>query len=186
MSDLFLHLFENNIDYLNILDTMENNRISITGLTDTAKPHFLYGILKKTNKNIIVVAKNEAYVKKLSNMLSFFDVNAGIFWEREFNFYNIDAKSGEMFLSRVNTLESTLTPSPKIYITTLDGLSQPIIPKKLFEGFRIRLKLGDMISIEAISEKLVKMGYQKVSMVEFKGQFSVRGGLQNALPSGVS
>lgn len=175
MSSLFLDLFEKNPDYGKILECMDNSLINVTGLTDTAKPHFLYGIFEKTKKNIIIVAKNEAYVKKLGNMLSFFNINARIFWEREFNFYNIDAKSQEMFFSRISTLKSIDKNEPKIYITTFDALCQPIVPKNILDNLTLKLKVGESIDLEELSRKLVIMGYQKTSMVEFKGQFSVRG-----------
>ena len=91
MNNLFLNLFEKYPEYGKVLEYYNESLINITGLTDTATPHFLCGIFEKTNKNILVVAKNEAYVKKLSEMLSFFNINSDIFWEREFNFYNIAA-----------------------------------------------------------------------------------------------
>jgi len=175
MSRLFLDLFEKNSDYGKILECMDNSLINVTGLTDTAKPHFLYGIFEKTKKNIIIVAKNEAYVKKLGNMLSFFNINAHIFWEREFNFYNVDAKSQEMFFSRINTLKSIDNNEPKVYITTFDALCQPVVPENILEKLSLKLKIGGMIDLEELSRELVIMGYQKVSMVEFKGQFSIRG-----------
>ncbi|MDY2735122.1 transcription-repair coupling factor, partial [Intestinibacter sp.] len=38
-------------------------------------------------------------------------------------------------------------------------------------------KVGDIIDLEALSEKLVKLGYERVSRIEGLGQFSIRGGI---------
>ena len=56
MKDLFLELFDNIPGYREILGYAGKNMINITGLTDNAKPHFLYGLLKNTNKKILVIA----------------------------------------------------------------------------------------------------------------------------------
>lgn len=177
MKDLFLNLFNRTKEYQEVLKNLDNNIINLTGLTDTAKPHFLYGLLKNTNKNILVIAKNETYLKSLNNMLSFFNVNSHIFWEREFNFFNIDAKSTDIFVSRINTLSSVKGITPQIFITTFDALTQPVIPYCVLNDMTLNLECGQEISIDKLSESLVIMGYQKESMVEFKGQFSVRGGV---------
>ncbi len=175
MKDLFFEVFKESLPYREALSYKSKGIINITGLTDNAKPHFLYGLLKETNKKILVIAKNEAYAKSLNNMLSFFNVNSHIFWEREFNFFNIDVKSTDMFISRINTLSQAAKSEGGIFITTFDALTQPVIPKKKLEAFSLYLSMGDEISIEEISRKLVMMGYQRESMVEFKGQFAVRG-----------
>ena len=177
MKNLFIDLFENNSYYKEILDLMENNLISVTGLTDTAKPHFLCGIFEKIKKNIVIIAKNEAYAKKLSEMLMFFNINPYIFWGREFNFYNIDAKSQDLFFSRILTLTKISDDKPNVFITTFDAVTQPVIPKDVIEKFKIKLKTGDFLSLDVLSKRLTVMGYQKTSMVESKGQFSIRGGV---------
>lgn len=177
MNDLFLNLFNENEEYKKILDSSKNNIINITGLTDTAKPHFLYGILKNTNKKILVIAKNETYVKSLNNMLSFFNINSHIFWERELNFYNIDAKSTDIFVSRINTLNSIIKEESGIFITTLSALTQPVIPKDILSDMVININTGEEISLSELSKKLSVMGYKREPMVEFKGQYSVRGGV---------
>ena len=175
MKDLFFDLFKEALPYREALSHKGKGIINITGLTDNAKPHFLYGLLKETNKKILVMAKNEAYAKSLNNMLSFFDVNSHILWEREFNFFNIDVKSTDMFISRINTLYNAANSKSGIFITTFDALTQPVIPKSKLEAFTLKMKTGDEISLEELSKKLGIMGYQREPMVEFKGQFSVRG-----------
>ncbi len=177
MNNLFLNLFNENEEYKKILQSSKNNIINITGLTDTAKPHFLYGILKNTNKKILVIAKNETYAKSLNNMLSFFNINSHIFWERELNFYNIDAKSSDIFVSRINALNSILKDREGIFITTLCAVSQPVIPKDVLENMTFKINNKEEVSLDDLTKKLSVMGYSREPMVEFKGQYSVRGGV---------
>ena len=175
MKDLFFDLFKESLPFGEALSYKGKGIINITGLTDNAKPHFLYGLLKETNKKILVIAKNEAYAKSLNNMLSFFDVNSHTLWEREFNFFNIDVKSTDMFISRINTLSEAAKDESGVFITTFDAITQPVIPKSKLTELTVNLSVGDEVSLEELSEKLGIMGYQREPMVEFKGQFAMRG-----------
>ncbi len=172
---MFLSLFEENREYAKLFSS-DKKRINITGLTDSAKPHFLYGLFKKTNKSIIVVAKSEVYAKKLCDQLSFFETEAFLFKERDFNFYNIDAGSNEIFLSRINTLRAALRKKA-VFVVTLDALTQPVIQKEKLEKTFIELKVGESISESQLLSDLVSFGYKRCDMVEFPGQFSMRGGI---------
>ena len=175
MKDLFFDLFKESLPFEEALSHKGKGIINITGLTDNAKPHFLYGLLKETNKKILVIAKNEAYAKSLNNMLSFFNVNAYTLWEREFNFFNIDVKSTDMFISRINTLCEAAKDEAGVFITTFDAITQPVIPKSKLKSLTLNLSQGDEITLDELSKKLGAMGYQREPMVEFKGQFAMRG-----------
>lgn len=175
MKDIFFDLFKESLPFKEALSHKGKGIINISGLTDNAKPHFLYGLLKETNKKILVMAKNEASAKSLNNMLSFFDINSHIFWERELNIFNIDVKSTDMFISRITTLSEAAKDESGVFITTLDALTQPVIGKEKLKEFTLKLTPGDEISLADLSERLGIMGYQREPMVEFKGQFSIRG-----------
>lgn len=172
---MFLDLFEESEEYSRIFGS-NKKRISITGLTDSAKPHFLYGLFNKTAKNIVVIVKSEVYGKKLCDQLSFFGTEAFLFKERDFNFYNIDAGSNEIFLSRINTLKAACEKKA-VFIATADALSQPVMPKEKLTGSFIELRTGEALDENEFLSKLVSFGYKRCDMVEFPGQFSKRGGI---------
>lgn len=177
MNNLFLELFGKVKEFKYISEHYKNNLISITGLTDTVKPHFLCGLFNSTNKNILLVAKNEIYLKKLNEMLLFFNVPTHIFYERELNFFDIDAKSREINFSRLDTLINLISGKKGVYLTTPDALSQKIIPEKNLKDFSLSLKLNEDYNLDELTKKLILMGYIKNEPVESKGQFSIRGGV---------
>lgn len=172
---MFLSLFDTNTEYKKLFNS-DKNKINITGLTDAAKPHFLYGLFSKKDKNLLVVVNSETHAKKLSEQLSFFDVDSYILRERDFNFYNIDAGSNEIFLSRINTLKAA-TEKKGIYIATLDALTQPILSKQRLEESIIHFEYGGITDEADLMRKLTEAGYKRCDMVEFPGQFSKRGGI---------
>ncbi len=172
---MFLDIFEESKEYSSLFNS-DKKRINITGLTDSAKPHFLYGLFEKTKKSILVLVKSEVYAKKLSEQLSFYGVDSYVFKERDFNFYNIDAGSNEIFLSRINTLKAA-TEKKAVFITTTEALTQPIISKDKLENSFIRLEMGGIVDENRLISDLLNSGYKRCDMVEFPGQFSKRGGI---------
>src|SRR5579871_6104405 len=97
--------------------------------------------------------------------------------------------------SRGVTYESHLAPPPHLVglrIAALDALSQsgsaPVlvasapalsekVPDPALRPHSITLALGDLLDLDECAQTLVEMGYERVSQVEDRGQFAVRGGL---------
>ncbi len=52
-----------------------------------------------------------------------------------------------------------------------------ITPHKYFESASFRLSLGDNLDLKNVKETLVKLGYERMDLVDTKGQFSIRGGI---------
>lgn len=46
----------------------------------------------------------------------------------------------------------------------------------------LQLKVGDFVDFEATQERLVKLAYERVDMIETRGQFAVRGGIIDVFP----
>lgn len=44
------------------------------------------------------------------------------------------------------------------------------------------MSVGDIIEIKLLEEKLIKSGYERVDIVENKGEFSARGGIIDIYP----
>lgn len=171
-----IEAYENSLSYLKEKKTPLN----ITGITDQAKAHYISGLKEAVGKNILVVMKNRQAVRNMNQMLAFFGVDSHIFWERDFNFYNIEAQSREVSQTRITCLYQTLEPGTKIYLATLESLTQPILPKQRLarETFRI----GDMLSVEEFTKRLTVYGYKNEDVAESPGQFSLRGGILDIFP----
>lgn len=67
--------------------------------------------------------------------------------------------------------------TPKILLTTIQALSQPVPSLEQLRQNRKRLKVGSAIAIEEIVEWLLEHGFQQMEAVEIPGEFSRRGGL---------
>ena len=62
-------------------------------------------------------------------------------------------------------------------VTTIDGISDMLLPVDRFKRAVINLKKGDILDVEDMAKKLTAMGFERFGMVEAKGQFAIRGGI---------
>lgn len=168
--------YEKSLSYLK----QKKTPLNITGITDQAKAHYISGLKEATGKNVVVVMKNRQAVRNMNQMLAFFDADSHIFWERDLNFYNIEAQSREVSQTRIACLYQTLEPGAKIYLATLESLTQPILPKQRLarETFRV----GDTLPVEEFVGRLAVYGYKNEDVAESPGQFSLRGGILDIFP----
>src|SRR5690606_5461814 len=84
--------------------------------------------------------------------------------------------------ARLAVLERLATGEPALIVAPIQAVAEPLAPRAVFQD-RIRfIEVGDVLPMERLAAELVRDGYQRVSMVEGRGQFSVRGGLLDVFP----
>lgn len=72
-------------------------------------------------------------------------------------------------------------PEIKVLVASVRAVLQPII-KSLAEIEPVSLKPGDETEISKLTTDLFNAGYQKVDLVERRGEYAVRGGLVDVFP----
>ena len=105
-----------------------------------------------------------------------------LFPEREVLLYNVAAQSTEITEQRLQVIEALLLKQNVIVVASIQAVLALQCPPQVFKDNIFTLKVGDIAPLEQLSEKLVRMGYERVSAVEGKGQFSVRGGILDVFP----
>jgi transcription-repair coupling factor (superfamily II helicase) len=66
---------------------------------------------------------------------------------------------------------------PKLLLTTIQALLQPVPSREQLARHRKRLRVGQEIPIEEIVAWLVQQGFQRMEAIEIGGEFSQRGGI---------
>ncbi len=82
----------------------------------------------------------------------------------------------ELRKSRLDALYRIRQPG-SIICTSIQALSEALIPPDQFYNSIIDISHDSIIDLEELAENLVKIGYERVDMVEGYGQFSIRGGI---------
>ena len=163
-------------DYIsNVKDN--TSPIMLSGLTDSGKVHFAYSTYFYAEKPICIITYNELQAKKIIRNLEYFENNINYFPKKEILAYDYLAESKDITYSRIACLNEIHKKQAKIIVTTIEAVSQKTIPEDVLYKNILELKIGDVINLEEIKQKLVLLGYERQDVVENKSEFSVRGGI---------
>ncbi len=92
------------------------------------------------------------------------------------------AGSLESSWRRLEALCAVSEGSAALLCTSAEALMQRMGRPEPFVRSLITLKPGDRFPLQALSARLVRMGYERVGMVEGKGQFAIRGAILDVYP----
>ena len=111
------------------------------------------------------------------DLLSFGGVRAVTFpaWDALPNAETIIDEIGGKRLRVLRQLESDAPP--KLLLTTIQALLQPVPNREQLAQHRRRLRVGQDIPIEEIVGWLIEQGFQRMDGIEIPGEFSQRGGI---------
>ena len=90
------------------------------------------------------------------------------------NFYD---ESKDITYNRIACLNDIYTQKAKIIVTTIEAVSQKIIPEEVLYKNILEFKIGDTINLDKTKQTLMALGYERQEVVENKSEFSVRGGI---------
>jgi len=148
---------------------------------DTAFYYILYQAHKDIDCPLILITKSDSEARKISDELgAFFDCN--IYWypKQQFTFHDLEAESSDVRAFRMQAINAIINEDKPVIVTTLEGLCSPLTPK---EDFHISTyRVGDVIDVDAFKSTVTDIGYESVSVVDGRCQFSVRGGIIDIFP----
>ncbi|AGF53944.1 transcription-repair coupling factor (superfamily II helicase) [Clostridium saccharoperbutylacetonicum] len=176
---------ENSIEFQNIIGSFENKKfpVGIYGASESGRGYIISGIFENIDKSMIIITQSDMEAKNLYEDLIFYTNEVYYFPIREMVFYNIDAISGDLRWARLKVINEILNKQKKIIVTSVEAFSAKYTPHNLFLDYSMQLKVGKEIDITEVSGKLIQSGYERVEMVEGKGQFSLRGGILDVFPT---
>lgn len=169
-------------DYIDDV-SKSNFPINISGLSESAKAHFVYATKFFTNKPVVVLTYNEIELKKLQKDLEFFeDDEILVFPKREIVYYDIDTTNKDISMQRLDVFQKLYKSEVKIILTTVEAIMQKTMPKNTLFSNVLHIEIGKEYNLEEIKENLINIGYERSDLCDSKGQFSVRGGIIDVYP----
>ena len=103
--------------------------------------------------------------------------------------YDRVAPNGETIARRIATL-AALTgraagdTKPLIVLTTVNALLQKVPPRDFIAATSLKLQPGNVLTMQALIERLEISGYMRAGTVTDPGQYAVRGGILDLYPPG--
>ncbi|GAB6168589.1 transcription-repair coupling factor [Clostridium carnis] len=167
-----------------IIENMESGKypINIYGLSDSGKSYIVDGIYENIDTSIVILTHSDMEAKNIYEDLNFYTNDVYYFPSKEVVFYNIDAISGDLRWERLKVIKEILNNKKKIIVSSIDALSTAYTPKSLFEEYSFTFKVDDEVEFKDLAIKLLESGYERVEIVEGKGEFSLRGGILDVFP----
>ena len=166
----------------NFLSIDLKNNSQITGLNDEFFCIYLNSILKKYNKNILVVVNSLFEANNLYSSLSLYTEHVSLFPMDDFLTSEALAISPDLRISRLETLNKIIDGPPNIVITNLMGYLRFLPNKDTYSKSILKIKIGDVITPHLLADKLLKIGYVRDTIVTKTGEFSVRGYVVDMFP----
>lgn len=167
-------------EFIELLSALQANlnTVEVYGISDTQKAAAAALVCKHIGKPCLFITHNDLLSRKIYEDISFFDADlAALFPVGEMVFRRIDARSNEIMQNRLKAYDDIINCKNSIVCTSIEALLIRTVSPKLFESMVREFSIGDIVSLEEIQEYFVRAGYERIDMVEGKGQFAIRGGI---------
>jgi transcription-repair coupling factor (superfamily II helicase) len=173
-----------NDNFKEILKSMKENRypIGVYGISESARSYIMNGVFEELDESLFILTHSDVESRNLYEDLSLFVPNVYYFPTKEVVFYNVYAISGDLRWERLKVIKEMLTDTKKIVVTSIEALASCYTPVELFKKYTFNLSVGDNIDLQDLGHNLVKCGYERMDIVDSKGQFSIRGGIMDIYP----
>ncbi len=154
------------------------------GLHGSAKSFYLSLLFRQTSRFLIVVSPTEREAVGMARDMSFF-----LGPDRVLHYPSWDMLTTDLFafqrdaeLARLEGLCRLRSPDPSVIVLSLKALAQKVMPGTVLDAYRRVVAIGDAVERDALAETLLAGGYRRETLVEERGEFSVRGHVLDLFP----
>ncbi|PRR77188.1 Transcription-repair-coupling factor [Clostridium liquoris] len=156
--------------------------LGIFGLSESSRGYVIDGVYNEIDKPLLILTHSDVEARNIYEDLSLYIAEVYYFPTKEVVFYNIDAISGDLRWERLKVIKNVLEPGKKVIIASIESIAASCIPMELYKEYSFRFSVGDILDYKDLGEKLIQSGYERVDLVDSKGQFSIRGGILDIYP----
>ena len=166
-------------EFIGQLSQSGPSKTSISGLFGSSPAFLINETTQALKRPILVVTQSSEEAADFFDDLAFLAgiESVGHFPARQILPYDFRPPVGELMGRRISTLAGLADKKLQIVVSPIRALLEPTIPLKLFSQCRIDLKVGQECDLEELVDKLITLGFKRVSVVEEVGDFSLRGGV---------
>ena len=163
---------------------LPDKNLNIIGFTNELKAMYCNYCLENQSKSIIVVTSTLFEANQLYRCILNYTDKVLFFPMDDFLTSEVLATSPELKIKRLETLIESLNSNQYIVITNLMGYLRFLPSKNIFENSILKIDTNTEVSTKLLSENLVKLGYNRETVVNKTGEFAVRGFVVDVYPVG--
>jgi transcription-repair coupling factor (superfamily II helicase) len=159
--------------------------VSLAGLKGSAPAYLLARLLEEQPRLLFVITPDTDAAEEIYREMRFYSGDAErILYFPPWDAAPFDAASphADIVGQRLNVLFRMMDGRAGAVIAPLAAVMQKVLPKKTLGQVSQYIVSGEEVDREQLLEKLVKLGYSHVPLVEDRGVFSIRGGILDIFP----
>ena len=160
----------------------DNEKIGLVGLNDEFFSLYLNKLFEEENKNILIVTPTLYEANILNSYISSYTNKNYLFPMDDFLTTESIAMSPDLKITRLETINKTLTSDKKIIVTHLNGYLRYLPKKDVYIKSIISLKVGEEVKRDVLVNKLMSLGYERQSLVTKTGEVGIRGFIIDVFP----
>jgi transcription-repair coupling factor (superfamily II helicase) len=156
----------------------------VAGLSGSARPVLIASLYKDTKRPLLIVTHNLYQAQKIyDDLITLVDEDDVFLYPvNELIASEVGIASPELKGQRIDALNYLISNTKGIIIAPIAGLKRYLPPKEVWKANQLELKVGIDIQLESYINKIIRMGYERTSMVSSPGEFSIRGGIIDIYP----
>ncbi|HUN55911.1 MAG TPA: transcription-repair coupling factor [Smithella sp.] len=158
--------------------------VAASGLHGAARPFLVSLLYERLDRPLLIVCPEEKEAAVFARDLSLFLGEEHVLHYQSLDFLTIDmfALQKEEELTRLEVLTNLQIKTKTIVVTSVIALMQKVTPFTGFNDYLQIISSGDAINRDDLCSRLISGGYKRESLVEEKGEFSVRGNIIDIFP----
>ena len=150
--------------------------LNVAGLAEQQKGYFVAALANRDKKKPVIITSDYGRARTFANHIKpFVDGEVVILKPSELSLVSAVASSRDTEAERTGPISKILKCDFGAAIICAGALMNLMIPHKTYEGRILKLKLGNQMEPEKVIKKLSEAGYERVSQVTARGEFSSRG-----------
>ncbi len=158
---------------------------SVYGPDDAQRAHLLAGLARKLDRPLLVIAPNDGAAARMTEDLNVLLTGAArMLPGRDITFLKTAASSRELSMRRIEALGDCLCGEVRALVVAADGMLFRLAEPAAFDQRIIHISEGMTLEPAELMAKLTAAGYERVHLVEARGQCALRGGILDVYPVG--
>ena len=161
-------------------ETPEKGVHAVYDMAETQRAFFAAMLSERTGRPVLFVTSSESAAMRAADDCDVWCPGQARILPALDVAFTRGVASRENAFRRLSVLQSALTGRTRILCVSAETLLSRMMPPAQYAARAVRLHAGDVIAPGLLVEKLVKMGYERVDMVEGRGQCALRGDIVDA------
>ncbi|NLG58392.1 MAG: hypothetical protein GX540_08265, partial [Clostridiales bacterium] len=162
---------------------LNEGRLALYDMQDSQRAFVAAALAEGTGRQVLCLFPSERLARSaFEDALPFAGRSAVLLPQEERYFLKGAIASRDSAWQRLRALDAALSGEARLVIASIEALQDHLPPPEWFLASVISLSPGDEAEPHQLALKLAAMGYERVDLVEGRGQFALRGDILDCFP----